>query len=132
MIVYGRLPASKSRRYPMAPPPPFGANSAAARDVATVLHPYTDLKTQLDVGPVVFSRGKGVRVWDDAGKEYIESVAGLWCAELGIENANLLQPGVSEMRKLLCVHGFTAKSHEPMIDLAEMLIARAPVPMSRV
>jgi AmmeMemoRadiSam system protein B len=27
----------------MAPPPPFGANSAAARDIANVLHPYTDL-----------------------------------------------------------------------------------------
>ena len=36
------------------------------------------------------------------------------------------------MRKLPFYHGFTAKSHEPMIDLAEMLIARAPVPMSKV
>ena len=64
----------------MAPPPPFGANSAAARDIANVLHPYTDLKTHQEVGPTVIARGKGVRVWDDAGKEYIESVAGLWCA----------------------------------------------------
>src|SRR5271165_4880734 len=60
---------------PMAPPPPFGANSAAARDVANVLHPYTDLKTHQQVGPVVISRGKGIRVWDEAGKDYIESVA---------------------------------------------------------
>ena len=36
------------------------------------------------------------------------------------------------MRKLPFYHAFTAKSHEPMIDLAEMLIARAPVPMSKV
>ena len=46
----------------MSPPPPFGANSAAARDIANVLHPYTDLKTHQEVGPVVISRGKGVTV----------------------------------------------------------------------
>jgi len=116
----------------MAPPPPFGANSAAARDIATVLHPYTDLKTHQEVGPVVISRGKGVRVWDDTGKEYIESVAGLWCAALGFDNERLVQAAVTQMRKLPFYHAFTAKSHEPMIDLAEMLIARAPVPMSKV
>ena len=116
----------------MAPPPPFGANSAAARDIANVLHPYTDLKTHLEVGPVVISRGKGVRVWDDAGKEYIESVAGLWCASLGFDNERLVQAAVTQMRKLPFYHAFTAKSHEPAIDLAEMLIERAPLPMSKV
>ena len=116
----------------MAPPPPFGANSAAARDAANVLHPYTDLKTHLEAGPMVIARGKGVRVWDDAGKDYIESVAGLWCASLGFDNERLVQAAVTQMRKLPFYHAFTAKSHEPMIDLAEMLIERAPMPMSKV
>ena len=78
------------------------------------------------------TRGKGVRVWDDTGKEYIESVAGLWCAALGFDNERLVQAAVTQMRKLPFYHAFTAKSHEPMIDLAEMLIERAPVPMSKV
>jgi 4-aminobutyrate--pyruvate transaminase len=116
----------------MAPPPPFGANSAAARDIANVLHPYTDLQAHQQVGPVVISRGKGVRVWDESGKEYIESVAGLWCAALGFDNERLVQAAANQMRKLPFYHAFTAKSHEPMIDLAEMLIQRAPVPMSKV
>ena len=116
----------------MAPPPPFGANSVAARDIANVLHPYTDLEAHQQVGPVVISRGQGVRVWDESGKEYIESVAGLWCASLGFDNERLVQAAVTQMRKLPFYHAFTAKSHEPMIDLAEMLLARAPVPMSKV
>ena len=116
----------------MAPPSPFGANSAAARDIANVLHPYTDLQAHQQVGPVVISHGKGVRVWDETGKEYIESVAGLWCAALGFDNERLVQAAAAQMRKLPFYHAFTAKSHEPMIDLAEMLIARAPVPMSKV
>ena len=116
----------------MAPPPPFGANSAAARDIANVLHPYTDLKTHQEIGPIVVTRGKGVRIWDDTGKEYIEGVAGLWCASLGFDNERLVQAAVTQMRKLPFYHAFAAKSHEPMIDLAEMLIERAPVPMSKV
>jgi 4-aminobutyrate---pyruvate transaminase len=115
----------------MAPPPPFGANSAAARDIASLIHPYTDLKMHQQVGPVIITRGKGVRVWDDSGKEYIESVAGLWCAALGFDNERLVQAAVTQMRKLPFYHGFAAKSHEPMIDLAEMLLARAPAPMSK-
>ena len=83
--------------------PPL-ANSAAARDIANVLHPYTDLKTHLEVGPVVITRGKGVRVWDDSGKEYIESVAGLWCAALGFDNERLVQAAVAQMRKLPFYH----------------------------
>jgi 4-aminobutyrate--pyruvate transaminase len=113
-------------------PPPFGANSAAARDIANVLHPYTDLKLHQEVGPLVVTRGKGVRVWDDSGREYIEAVAGLWCASLGFDNERLVQAAVAQMRKLPFYHAFNAKSHEPCIDLAEMLIQRAPVPMSKV
>jgi 4-aminobutyrate---pyruvate transaminase len=113
----------------MTPP---RANSAAARDIANVLHPYTDLHAHQEVGPMIITRGKGVRVWDESGKEYIESVAGLWCAALGFDNERLVQAAAAQMRKLPFYHAFTAKSHEPMIELAEMLIQRAPVPMSKV
>jgi 4-aminobutyrate--pyruvate transaminase len=117
----------------MTPPPPaFRPNSPAARDIANALHPYTDLKAHQEVGPMVISRGEGVRVWDESGKSYIESVAGLWCASLGFSNERLVQAATAQMRKLPFYHAFTAKSHEPMIDLAEMLIQRAPVPMSKV
>ncbi len=111
---------------------PPRANSAAARDIASVLHPYTDLVAHQEAGPLVISRGKGVHVWDEAGKEYIESVAGLWCASLGFDNERLVAAAAAQMRKLPFYHAFTAKSHEPLIELSEMLLARAPVPMSKV
>lgn len=111
--------------------PPL-ANSNAARDIGSVLHPYTDLVAHQEIGPVVITRGKGVHVWDDAGRDYIEAVAGLWCASLGFDNERLAEAAARQMRRLPFYHGFTAKSHEPMIELAEMLLARAPVPMHRV
>jgi 4-aminobutyrate--pyruvate transaminase len=113
----------------MTPP---RANSAAARDIASVLHPYVDLRAHQETGPMVITRGEGVRVWDDEGKDYIESVAGLWCASLGFSNERLAQAALAQMRKLPFYHAFGAKSHEPMIELSEMLLERAPVPMSKV
>jgi 4-aminobutyrate--pyruvate transaminase len=115
-------------------PPPSAArpNSLVARDIAHALHPYTDLKAHLENGPMVIARGEGVRVWDESGKSYIESVAGLWCASLGFSNERLVAAAAAQMRKLPFYHAFTAKSHEPLIELSEMLIERAPVPMSKV
>ena len=111
----------------MTPP----RNSNAVRDVANVLHPYTDHKAHVANGPMVITRGEGVRVWDDQGRSYIDTVAGLWCAALGFSNERLVQAAANQMRKLPFYHAFTSKSHEPLIDLSEMLIERAPVPMSK-
>ena len=106
-------------------------NSSAARDVATALHPYTDLVTHQDAGPMIISRGQGVHVWDDAGREYIESVAGLWCANLGFSNERLARAAYDQMRALPFYHAFTGKSHSPLIELSEMLLARAPHPVGK-
>ena len=116
----------------MVPPPPSARTPLPHATSPTCCIPTLTWKSHQQVGPVVISRGKGVRVWDEAGKEYIESVAGLWCAALGFDNERLVQAAANQMRKLPYYHAFSAKSHEPMIDLAEMLIARAPVPMSKV
>ena len=107
-------------------------NSAAARDIAHTLHPYTDLVAHEEAGPLIISRGKGIRVWDEDGKEYIESVAGLWCASLGFDNERLAKAAYDQMRTLPFYHSFTAKSHGPLIELSEMLTARAPLENARV
>ncbi|MBW4025130.1 MAG: aspartate aminotransferase family protein [Proteobacteria bacterium] len=112
--------------------PPARPNSTAARDIASVFHPYTDQRAHAENGPVVISRGQGVRVLDDAGKSYIDVVAGLWCASLGFSNERLVKAAETQMRALPFYHAFASKSHEPMITLSEMLLERAPVPMSRV
>ena len=111
---------------------PVRPNSAAARDIAHTLHPYTDLVAHEEAGPMVISRGKGIRVWDEDGKEYIESVAGLWCASLGFDNERLAKAAYDQMRVLPFYHAFTAKSHGPLIELSEMLTQRAPLHNSRV
>jgi 4-aminobutyrate--pyruvate transaminase len=103
-----------------------GANSLAARDIAHVLHPYTNHVAHRESGPLIITCGQGVRVFDDSGRGYIEGVAGLWCASLGFDNERLVSAATEQMRRLPFYHGFTGRGHEPMIELAEMLLARAP------
>jgi 4-aminobutyrate--pyruvate transaminase len=107
-------------------------NSAASRDKAYYLHPYTNLKLHEDVGPLVIERGKGVYVYDETGKAYIEGLAGLWCTALGFGEERLVEAAARQMRKLPFYHAFGHKAHDPGIDLAEKLIGIAPVPMSKV
>ncbi len=107
-------------------------NSLAARDIASVLHPYTNLKLHPDVGPLVITKGDGIYVEDEDGKRYIEAMAGLWCTSLGFTEERLVEAAADAMRRLPFYHGFTHKSHPPAIALAERLLAMAPVPMSKV
>ena len=102
------------------------------RAVETLIHPYTNQATFRETGPLVFERGKGVYVYDTEGKAYLEGMAGLWCTALGYDNEELVEAATTQMRKLPFAHLFTAKSHDPGIELAEKLKEIAPVPISKV
>lgn len=104
----------------------------AVRDIETLVHPYTNLATHREVGPLVLERGKGVFVYDTAGKDYIEGMAGLWCTSLGYSNQELAEVAYEQLKKLPFTHLFSGRSHDPAIELAEKLKEIAPVPISKV
>ena len=107
-------------------------NSVHARDIASIVHPQTNLAKHLEVGPMVITGGEGSRIFDDSGKDYIESVAGLWCASLGFQHERLAKVAYDQMRTLGYYHSYRHRSNEPNVDLAEKLLSIAPVPMSKV
>lgn len=106
--------------------------SAHARDIASHLHPYTNLAAHASNGPHIFQRGEGVYVFDDDGKRYIEGLAGLWCASLGFSEKRLVEAATKQMQTLPFYHNFAHKAVEPAIELANFLVKHAPVPMSKV
>jgi 4-aminobutyrate--pyruvate transaminase len=106
-------------------------NSTAARDIAYHLHPYTNAVRHEADGPLVMGRGKGIYVYDEDGKEYIEGLAGLWCASLGFGEERLVEAAARQMRKLPYYHSFGHRVPDVVVDLAERLVKMAPVPMSR-
>jgi 4-aminobutyrate--pyruvate transaminase len=105
-------------------------SNLAVRDIETLVHPYTNLATFRDVGPLVIERAQGVYVYDTEGKDYIEGMAGLWCTALGYGNEELVEAAAAQMRKLSFAHLFTGRSHDPAIELAEKLKEIAPVAVS--
>jgi len=107
-------------------------SNLAVRDIETLVHPYTNLAALRETGPLVLERGRGVFVYDNEGKAYIEGMAGLWCTALGYGNEELVEAAAAQMRKLPFGHLFTGKSHDPAIELAERLKEIAPVPTSKV
>lgn len=107
-------------------------NSPSARDIASVIHPYTNLSKHRETGPLVITRGKGVYVYDEDGREYIEGMAGLWCASFGFGEEALIEAAVEQMRALPYYHSFAGKSTNPLIDVSEKLLSIAPSNMARV
>ncbi len=101
------------------------------RDIANVLHPYTHLRRHEAQGPLVITRGKGIYVYDDQGKEYIEGLAGLWCTALGFSEQRLAEAGARQLATLPFYHTFASKSHDVGVELAEKLLSMMPVPMSK-
>ena len=105
---------------------------AALADTRFHLHPYTQLRQLEKEGPLVITRGDGVHVFDEGGKEYIEGMAGLWCASLGFSEKRLVEATARQMQVLPYYHSFSGKVPGPVTELVETLIRWAPVPMARV
>jgi 4-aminobutyrate--pyruvate transaminase len=113
---------------------PAGSNDTdlAALDLQRMLHPNTNLAALHRGLPLVLVRGRGVHVWDNHGKQYIEAMAGLWCTTLGYGDDELARTAYEQIKKLSFSHLFTGKSHEPGILLADKLVRMAPFAASRV
>lgn len=107
-------------------------NSLAGRDISTHLHPQTNMRLHEEIGPMVIDRGEGVHVVDTDGNRLIEGMAGLWCASLGFNNRRLADAAHRQLMQLPYQQTFAHRSNEPAIDLAELLLARAPKGMAKV
>jgi 4-aminobutyrate--pyruvate transaminase len=111
--------------------PPHLSNMQT-RDMASLIHPFTNLALMRQTGPLVIERGAGVFIYDTQGKDYLEAMGGLWCTALGWGEEALVEAAAAQMRKLSFAHIFGGKSHEPGIGLAEKLKEMAPFPVGKV
>ena len=94
-----------------------------------ILYPTTNLAA---IEQLTLTRGEGVYVYDDAGKQYLEGMAGLWCTALGYGNEELVEAAAAQMRSLPYTHLFGGKTHPVAIELAERIAALVPVKDARV
>ncbi len=106
--------------------------SLSARDIAWHMHPFTNARRLESDGPFIITRGDGIRVFDEGGRDYIDAMSGLWCASLGFSEKRLAEVAYRQMLELPYASTFGQRSHPKVIELAEKLIALMPAPMSKV
>lgn len=100
------------------------AENLPSLDQRYVLHP------QAVVGhpetPLVIVRGKGARVWDSEGNEYIDGTCGLWQCPVGHGRSELAEVAFRQMSEMEYYSSFGNLSNPPAIRLAARLAALAP------
>jgi adenosylmethionine-8-amino-7-oxononanoate aminotransferase len=88
--------------------------------------------SSFDAGPVpVIVRGEGAYVWDDAGRRYLDGLAGLFTVQVGHGRAELADAAARQAREL-AFFPLWSYAHPRAIELAERLAASAPGDLNRV
>ncbi|MEO8722621.1 MAG: aminotransferase [Sphingobium sp.] len=105
---------------------------SAQQDQRSQFHPFTSINDLKNEGPTVMASGSGIRVRDVNGKEYLDGMAGLWCVNLGYGRKEISDAIAQQSERLSFFHAFNGMSTDVVAECAEALLARAPVPMSRV
>ena len=102
----------------------------AARDLAHVWHPCTQMKDHEQLPPIPIRYGEGVWLEDFEGKRYIDAISSWWVNLFGHSNPRINAAVCRQLGRLehVILAGFT---HEPVIALSEALTSIAPAGLSR-
>lgn len=104
-------------------------NELKNRDKAVNWHPYTQMQTAKDAIPIV--RGKGVYLYDNEGREYIDAISSWWVTLHGHAHPHIAQR-VGEQLNTLEQVIFAGFTHEPAIHLSENLLKLLPENQQKV
>ena len=96
-----------------------------ARDLHSLWHPFTQHTVWPADEPVVMERGEGVHLWDTDGNRYVDGVSSLWVTVHG-HREPAIDEAIRAQLDRLAHSTFLGLTHEPGIELAEMLLARSP------
>jgi len=101
------------------------ANHLAARDLAVVWHPCTQMHDHETLPMVPIARAEGAWLHGHDGRRYLDAVSSWWTCLLGHRHPRIVAALKDQLDRLdhVMLAGFT---HAPAIELAEALVAIAP------
>ncbi|MBM5811816.1 MAG: adenosylmethionine--8-amino-7-oxononanoate transaminase [Gammaproteobacteria bacterium] len=104
--------------------------SLAARDLAVVWHPCTQMKDHEHLPLIPIVRGAGVWLYDCDGRRYLDGISSWWVNLFGHANPriNAALRGQLERLEHVLLAGCT---HEPVVALSERLVALLPPGLTR-
>ncbi|MED4204584.1 adenosylmethionine--8-amino-7-oxononanoate transaminase [Neobacillus mesonae] len=101
------------------------------RDLKHVWHPCSQMKDYEEFPPIVIKTGKGIYLYDENGKQYIDAVSSWWVNLFGHANeriSSVLSQQAFQLEHVI----FANFTHEPGILLAEKLAALTPEGLTKV
>ncbi len=101
------------------------------KDLRHIWHPYTQMKECLNWPPILIEKAKGIKLYDDKGNFYYDTISSWWCNIHGHNHPKIKQAIKKQLESLdhVLFAGFT---HEPAITLAEKLLVIGPRNLARV
>jgi len=105
------------------------AEAISRRDRDALIHPYLPSSV---TERVVMREGRGCRLRDVEGREYLDATGGLWLAQVGHGRPEIAAAAAAQIEQLEYFMSFWEFSNERAIELAERLVAISPDPLSHV
>ncbi len=93
---------------------------------------FSDLKRLKTERPLVFERGQGIFIFDENGKDYIESVSCFYCVSLGFSEERLVEAATRQMRALPMYSSAIHRTVPAVMELTERLAKLSPIKNPRI
>jgi adenosylmethionine-8-amino-7-oxononanoate aminotransferase len=95
------------------------------RDLDCIWHPYTQMKECQNLPPILIKKAKGVKLYDEKGDFYFDTISSWWCNVHG-HNHPRIEAAIKRQLTSLDHVLFAGFTHKPAILLAEKLLSIAP------
>ncbi len=106
-------------------------NKWIKKDLTYNWHPYTQMKDCAKSPPILIKRAKGIKLYDDKGRAYCDTISSWWCNVHG-HNHPTINKAINKQLKDFGHILFAGFTHKPAIKLAEKLIEITPPNLKRV
>lgn len=88
-----------------------------------VINPMSLPSTSTHDDLFVVERGQGCFIYDKKNKPYLDGQAGLWCVNVGHNNAYVNEAINTQLKKIAFYNTFESSSNTPSLNLASKIIS---------
>lgn len=101
------------------------------KDLQYLWHPYTQMKDCETLPPIVIDKAKGIKLYDNKGNIYYDTISSWWCNVHGHNHPKIKAAIKRQLNSLehVLFAGFT---HKSAILLAEKLVSLTPKALTKV
>ena len=112
-------------------PLPNDFDSIVALDQRHVIHPWESMGCAEEYRRTFAEKARGIYLYDEAGKRYIDGPGGMWCVQLGYGREEMAQAIADQVMELPYYTPFSL-SNSPAAKLAQKITSLTPGDLNNV